>query len=150
MAGLQSTRPGKRFYFLPLLGFALAPWLGCTPKPHAPEAPVQAPQSTPPAETLPATSTPQPVTPTWTEAQQREVLAKTRELTLTPDLSALTTGERACISKLAEVGAIMQSIYERSRHRDAANIRKALEIPGTSPTPKNNLSEPAGWISVWA
>ena len=138
MAGLRNVRTGKRIFFFPLLGLALAHLMGCAPRARVPLAPVAAPHSTPlPTVVLRADGTPPPVSPIWTDAQQLEILAKTRELKLTPELSALSDGERACIGKLAEVGAIMQSIYERSRHRDAAAIREHLENSGSTPALKS-------------
>ena len=60
----------------------------------------------------------------WTEAQSREIMNKTATVRLAPDLSALTPNEQAALKDLYEVGAIMQKLYESSRHFEA---RKAYE-----------------------
>ncbi|WP_224249314.1 NUDIX hydrolase [Hyalangium gracile] len=66
-------------------------------------------------------------TPTWTDHQAQEVLAKTQTIRLTPDLSGLTPGERTAVARLLEVGKLFQDIYEDSRHRQALELRKRLE-----------------------
>lgn len=66
-------------------------------------------------------------TPAWTEQHAAQILEKTQTIRLEPDLSALTPGERAALSKLLEVGRIFQDLYEDSRHRQALKLRKQLE-----------------------
>ena len=55
----------------------------------------------------------------WTEAQSSEILAKTEIIRLDPSLDALTVAERSAMPDLLEVGALMQKLYERSRHAEA-------------------------------
>lgn len=62
----------------------------------------------------------------WTAGQVAEILDKTQSLTLAPDLSQLTVGERTAVGKLLEVGAIFQDVYELQRHRRALEVRSAL------------------------
>ncbi|HYE12995.1 MAG TPA: hypothetical protein VD968_00985 [Pyrinomonadaceae bacterium] len=55
----------------------------------------------------------------WPPEKARQLLEKTQTVRLAPDLSHLTTGERAAVAKLLEVGRIFQSLYERQRHERA-------------------------------
>jgi hypothetical protein len=55
----------------------------------------------------------------WTEAQSAEILAKTEVIRLDPSLDALTAAERSALPDLLEVGALMQKLYELSRHAEA-------------------------------
>ena len=63
----------------------------------------------------------------YTLAQAMEILDKTQEIRLAPDLSQLSAAERATVAKLIEVGRIFQDIYEEQRHRGALQVRAALE-----------------------
>ncbi|HEX2165524.1 MAG TPA: NUDIX hydrolase [Thermoanaerobaculia bacterium] len=67
-----------------------------------------------------------PPTPPWPAARRQAVLEKTLELRLAPDLSHLTPGERRAVDELLAVGAIMQRLYEESRHHQAAEARERL------------------------
>lgn len=60
------------------------------------------------------------------EAESRQILDKTLEITLDPDLSGLTAGERRAVEKLLEVGGIFQRIYEESRHYQSISAREEL------------------------
>ena len=64
----------------------------------------------------------------WTEARSQELLAKTETITLAPDLSRLTPNERAALKDLFEVGAIMQKLYEVSRHAQARTALDRLRV----------------------
>ncbi len=55
----------------------------------------------------------------WPEAQSAEILAKTEHIRLAPSLDALTDAERAALQDLLAVGALMQTVFERSRHAQA-------------------------------
>jgi hypothetical protein len=62
----------------------------------------------------------------WTVEQTRPIVDKTRTVRLAPDLGHLSTGERAAVGKLLEVGAIMQELYEDQRHIDAGAARRLV------------------------
>lgn len=66
------------------------------------------------------------LTGAWTAAQTQPLVDKTQRVTLAPDLSHLTDGERAAVAKLREVGEIFQQLYEDQRHRQAGDARAAL------------------------
>ena len=63
----------------------------------------------------------------WNQQQVSEILDKTRHVFLDPDLSALTTGEQAAVSKLIEAGHIMNRLYEDSMHPQALEARQNLQ-----------------------
>jgi hypothetical protein len=69
----------------------------------------------------------------WTLAETQPIVDKTQTITLAPDLAALTPGERACVTKLLEVGRIIQELYEEQRHKDAAAARQLVAGLDTSP-----------------
>lgn len=62
----------------------------------------------------------------WPAERRRELLDKTLELRLAPDLAHLTAGERRAVEELLAVGEIMQRLYEDSRHHQAAAARARL------------------------
>lgn len=62
----------------------------------------------------------------WTEAQSAEILAKTEVIRLDTPLAALTDAERSALPDLLEVGALMQKLYERSRHAEAETALSQL------------------------
>jgi hypothetical protein len=62
----------------------------------------------------------------WTPADTRAVVDATTVLTLAPDLSSLSEGERVAVAKLLEAGAVFQELYEDQRHPDAAWARASL------------------------
>jgi hypothetical protein len=62
----------------------------------------------------------------WTAADTRAVVEATTALTLAPDLSHLSAGERVAVERLLEAGAIFQELYEDQRHPDAAWARERL------------------------
>ncbi len=69
----------------------------------------------------------------WTAAQANAVLSRTQEIRLAPDLGPLTPGERKALGRLLEVGAIFQTVYEQSRHRQTREALAALEGPRRPP-----------------
>ncbi len=71
----------------------------------------------------------------WPESKSNELLAKTETIRLAPDLDALDENERAALKDLLEAGAIMQRLYEHSRHHEALTAHKKLmELPRTKQT----------------
>lgn len=63
----------------------------------------------------------------WSDAQAQAILDRVERFELAADTSALTTGEREAIERLKEVGAIVQQLYEESRHPHALAVRSHLE-----------------------
>lgn len=63
----------------------------------------------------------------WSQQQISEILDKTRRIFLDPDLSALTTGEQAAVSKLIEAGHILNQLYEDSMHPQALESKHKLQ-----------------------
>lgn len=64
----------------------------------------------------------------WSEAQSKAILDKTETIRLAPDLSGLTAPEQAALKNLLAVGAIMQKLYEVSRHPDAVSAMDRLRV----------------------
>ena len=62
----------------------------------------------------------------WPLAKSQPIIDKTQTIRLAPDLSQLSTGERAAVAKLLEVGKIFQSIYEEQRHKQALSAYRDL------------------------
>jgi hypothetical protein len=62
----------------------------------------------------------------WPLEQSQPIVNKTQTITLAPDLSHLSAGERRAVAKLLEVGKIFQNIYEDQRHIQALSARQAL------------------------
>jgi hypothetical protein len=68
-----------------------------------------------------------PVPPNhWDETKSGPILEKTQTIRLEPDLSGLSAAEKSAVAKLLEVGAIMQRLYEDSRHHQAESALRAL------------------------
>ena len=63
----------------------------------------------------------------WTPEQRHAVLDKTRTLRLAPDLGDLRPGERAALTHLLAAGEIVQSLYERQLHPQAAQARALID-----------------------
>ncbi len=80
----------------------------------------------------------------WPVAKSQPILDKARTVNLSPDLSGLTDGERKAVEAILEAGAIMQRLYEDSRHPEALASAKALEklhaTSGEGPATTNLLS----------
>ena len=64
----------------------------------------------------------------WPEAKSNAILEKTETIRLAPDLSSLTPAEQAALKDLLEVGAIMQKLYELSRHHEALSALDRLRV----------------------
>lgn len=62
----------------------------------------------------------------WESESAKPILDKTLTIHLSPDLSALSEGEQAVVSKLLQVGAIFQDLYEHSRHHQALQAKERL------------------------
>ena len=75
----------------------------------------------------PSPAAPDPLAGAWPAERRREILDKTLELRLAPDLSHLTPGERRAVDELLVVGALMQRLYEEALHHQAAAVRARLE-----------------------
>ncbi|HEX2122715.1 MAG TPA: NUDIX hydrolase [Thermoanaerobaculia bacterium] len=67
----------------------------------------------------------------WPLSKSAPILAKTETIRLAPDLSNLTADEKAALKELLEVGAIMQKLYEISRHDEALTAFENLRILDT-------------------
>jgi hypothetical protein len=80
------------------------------------------------AGSLPA-SAQQPQLPAgyWPLSETRPILEQTATIRLAPDLSSLTPEERSALDDLLAVGAIMQKLYEESRHHQARSSLRELE-----------------------
>jgi hypothetical protein len=64
----------------------------------------------------------------WPEEKVAEILAKTEEVRLAPDLSGLTADEQAAVKDLLEAGQILQELYETSRHHQALDAHTRLRM----------------------
>jgi hypothetical protein len=72
---------------------------------------------------------------TWPLERSDAILEKTEEIRLAPDLSGLSDGERLAVDRLLEAGAIMQELYERSRHHQSLAARANLaELHAAAPS----------------
>ena len=79
--------------------------------------------------TMTASAQQNPIPPEyWPESKADAILGKTETIRLAPDLSVLTAGEQAALKDLLEVGAIMQKLYESSRHHEAIEARDRLRV----------------------
>lgn len=64
----------------------------------------------------------------WPESKSNAILEKTETIRLAPDLSGLTADEQSALKDLLEVGAIMQKLYEVSRHHAAKEAFDQLRV----------------------
>jgi Zincin-like metallopeptidase len=71
----------------------------------------------------------------WPLEKSQPIIEKTQTIRLAPDLSHLSAGERAAVTKLLEVGKIFQTIYEGQRHHQAGEARANLAQLGKSRDP---------------
>lgn len=79
----------------------------------------------------------------WPVEKSQPLIDKTQTVTLSPDLSRLTEGERKAAAKLIEVGRIFQKLYEEQRHPEALSSYRALEQldkRGSTPATQNLLT----------
>jgi hypothetical protein len=63
----------------------------------------------------------------WSAADRRAVLEQTRTLRLDPDLSGLRAGERAALVHLLAAGEVVQRLYERQAHPQAAEASALID-----------------------
>ncbi|HET8645791.1 MAG TPA: NUDIX hydrolase, partial [Vicinamibacteria bacterium] len=68
----------------------------------------------------------------WTREKAAPLLERTLTLRLAPDTSRLGPGEKAALARLLEVGAVMQELYEESRHHQALAARERLDALASS------------------
>ena len=80
----------------------------------------------------------------WPLEKSQPIIDKTQTITLAPDLSQLSAGERTAVTKLLEVGKIFQNIYEDQRHRQAlSSYRELVQLDkrtGSKPETQNLLT----------
>jgi hypothetical protein len=80
----------------------------------------------------------------WPLEKSQPIIEKTQTITLSPDLSKLSEGEKKAVAKLIEVGRIFQKLYEEQRHREALSSYRALEEldkrTGSKPETQNLLT----------
>ena len=80
----------------------------------------------------------------WPLEKSQPIIEKTQTITLSPDLSKLTEGEKKAVAKLIEVGRIFQKLYEEQRHPEALSSYRALEQldkrTGSKPETQNLLT----------
>lgn len=80
----------------------------------------------------------------WPVEKSQPILDKTQTLTLSPDTSKLSAGERQAVAKLLEVGKIFQRLYEMQRHPEAVSAYQALverdKRSGSKPETQNLLA----------
>jgi hypothetical protein len=62
----------------------------------------------------------------WPLEKSQAIIEKMQTVRLAPDLSHLTTGERASLSKLLEVGKIFQELHEEQLHAQAIPAHREL------------------------
>jgi hypothetical protein len=78
----------------------------------------------------------------WPLDKSGPIIEKTQTIRLAPDLSQLSPGEKAAVTKLLEVGKIFQSIYEDQRHHQALSSYEKLwdlHMHIGNPAPTENL-----------
>src|ERR1043166_169871 len=80
----------------------------------------------------------------WPLEKSQPIIDKTQTITLAPDLSQFSAGERTAVTRLLEVGKIFQSIYEDQRHRQAlSSYRELVQLDkrtGSKPETQNLLT----------
>ncbi|HEX2268766.1 MAG TPA: zincin-like metallopeptidase domain-containing protein [Pyrinomonadaceae bacterium] len=80
----------------------------------------------------------------WPLEKSQPLIEKTQTITLSPDLSKLSAGERKAVAKLIEVGQIFQKLYEEQRHPEALSSYRALvqldKRTGSTPATQNLLT----------
>ncbi|QEH31666.1 hypothetical protein OJF2_01310 [Aquisphaera giovannonii] len=62
----------------------------------------------------------------WPESKVAEILGKTQEIRLAPDLSGLGDGDEAAVASLLRAGEVMQRLYEDARHHQALETHRRL------------------------
>ena len=80
----------------------------------------------------------------WLIEKSQPIIDKTQTITLAPDISRLSTGERTAITKMLEVGRTFQKLYEEQRHPEAISSYQALQQfdkqTGSSPGTQNLMT----------
>lgn len=80
----------------------------------------------------------------WPLEKSQPIIEKTQTITLSPDLSKLSDGERKAVAKLLEVGQIFQRLYEEQRHPEALPSYRMLvqldKSSGSTPATQNLLT----------
>jgi hypothetical protein len=80
----------------------------------------------------------------WPLEKTQPIIDKTQTIRLAPDLSELSAGERAAVTRLLEVGKLFQEIYEDQRHRQALTSYRDLvaqdKRTGSKPETQNLLT----------
>jgi hypothetical protein len=80
----------------------------------------------------------------WPLEKSQPLIDKTQTLTLAPDTSKLSPGERQAVAKLIEAGKIFQRLYETQRHPEAVAAYESLvhldKRTGSKPETQNLLS----------
>src|ERR1044071_9755081 len=80
----------------------------------------------------------------WPLEKSQPIIEKTQTITLSPDLSKLSEGEKKAVAKLIEVGRIFQKLYEEQRHPQALSSYSALveldKRTGSKPATQNLLT----------
>ena len=80
----------------------------------------------------------------WPLEKSQPIIEKTQTITLSPDISKLSEGEKKAVAKLIEVGRIFQKLYEEQRHPEALSSFRALEqldkSTGSKPATQNLLT----------
>ncbi len=66
------------------------------------------------------------IAPRWDAARADAVLQRTQRLHLSPDVSALTAGERVAVGELLQAGQRLQQLYIVQRHPQALNAEVYL------------------------
>jgi hypothetical protein len=67
------------------------------------------------------------IAPTWDAMHIQPILERTQRLHLSPDLSGLTTNERAAVEELLQAGVRIQRLFEQQRHPQALAAASFLE-----------------------
>ena len=79
----------------------------------------------------------------WPLEKSQPIIDKTQTITLSPDLSKLSEGERKAVARLIEAGRIFQKFYEEQRHPQALSAYRALvdldKRTGSTPATQNLL-----------
>jgi hypothetical protein len=80
----------------------------------------------------------------WTVAESQRLIDRIRIVRLAPSLSELSPGERIAVTKLLAAGRIIEDLYERQLHRQAADAFKDLQSLdqrlGSPPETRNLLA----------
>ena len=63
----------------------------------------------------------------WLIEKSQPIIDKTQTITLAPDISRLSAGERTAVAKMLEVGRIFQKLYEEQRHPEAISSYQTLQ-----------------------